>query len=92
MAANNRSHTPLLDHREKRTNTLFALPKRLADRAMAIRFAQAREPLRRRDGCQFRSDLDLRPSLVSAEPSGPIDRPEKTGEPPTFNAPIRKGA
>jgi hypothetical protein len=27
MAANNRSHTPLLDHREKRTNTLFALPK-----------------------------------------------------------------
>ena len=29
MAANNRSHTPLLDHREKRTNTLFALPKTL---------------------------------------------------------------
>ena len=29
MAANNRCHTPLLDQREKRTNTLFALPKNL---------------------------------------------------------------
>ena len=66
--------------------------KLVADRATAIRIGRAREPLRRRVRCQFRSDPGLPPYPVSAEPTVPIDRLVETREPPTFNAPIRKRA